>query len=248
MSYLWLLDVLDIAIVAFVFYKLLVMVKGTRAFQMFIGLAVIFVLSVISRALQLNALNWLFSGLQTVWIVAFVVLFQPELRRFLSQAGQSPLYRKFFRIPRRETLPEILKATGEFSARRIGALIVLQRSAALRNYIETGTRIEALVTAELIQSIFAPNGPLHDGAAIIIEDRVVAAGCILPLSQSETVARTLGTRHRAALGITEETDAVVIVVSEETGRISLVRRGKLTSYTAASELLADLRVSLGAQD
>jgi diadenylate cyclase len=248
MSSLWVLDLLDIAIVAFVFYKLLLMVKGTRAFQMFIGLAVIFVLSVVSKALQLNALNWLFSGLQTVWIVAFVVLFQPELRRFLSQAGQSPLYRRLFRIATRETVPELIKAAQEMSSRRIGALVVLQQSAALRNYIETGTRIDALVTSELLGSIFLTGGPLHDGAVIIAEGRVAAAGCILPLSQSETVSRALGTRHRAAVGITEETDAVVLVVSEETGRLSLVRRGKLTSYASAGELLNDLQVFLASQD
>jgi diadenylate cyclase len=248
MTYLWVLDVVDILIVAFVFYRLLLMVKGTRAFQMFIGLAVIFVLSVVSKALQLNALNWLFSGLQTVWIVAFVVLFQPELRRFLSQAGQSRLYRRLFKPTTRETLPEIMRAAQEFSNKRTGAIIVLRRTAALRNYIETGTRIDGLVTAEFLQSIFTPRSPLHDGAVIIAEDRVVAAGCILPLSQSETVSRSLGTRHRAAIGLTEETDAIVIVVSEETGRLSLVRRGKLTSYGASAELLMDLRAFLASEE
>jgi diadenylate cyclase len=248
MSYLWMLDLLDIGIVTFAFYKLLVLVKGTRAFQMVVGLTVIFVVSVVSKSLQLNALNWLFSELQTVWIVAFVVIFQPELRRFLSQAGQSQLYRRFFRIQARETLGEITRAAQELSTRRIGALIVVKRSAAMRAYIETGTRVDAVVTAELLQTLFVPKGPLHDGAVIIEEDRVVAAGCILPLSQSETVSQAIGTRHRAALGLTEETDAIVVVVSEETGQISLARRGKLSTSASGADLLKELRVLVRADD
>jgi diadenylate cyclase len=240
MSYLWLLDVLDIAIVSFVFYKLLVMVRGTRAFQMFIGLSAIFVLSFVSKSVQLNALNWLFSGLQTVWLVAFVVLFQPELRRALSQAGQSRLYRRLFRVETREAVDEVIKAVQEIATRRIGALIVLRRSANLRSYIDTGTRLDARISAELIASIFTPHTPLHDGAAIIEEDRVTAAGCILPLSQAETVSRTFGTRHRAAIGLTEETDALVIVVSEETGQISLARRGRLATYSGVAQLRSEL--------
>lgn len=246
MSYLWLLDVLDVAIVSFIFYKLLVMVKGTRAFQMFIGLSVIFVLSFVSKFFQLNALNWLFSGLQTVWLVAFVVLFQPELRRALSQAGQSRLYRRFFKVETREAIDEVIKATQEFSARKIGALIVLRRSANLRSYVETGARLDARVSAELLMTIFMPRSPLHDGAAIIEEDRVVAAACILPLSQSEIVSRKLGTRHRAAIGLTEETDAVVIVSSEESGQVSLAQRGRLVSYPNTSQLRSDLARILAA--
>ncbi len=244
MSYLWLLDVLDIAIVSFIFYKLLVMVKGTRAFQMFIGLSVIFFLSFVSKFFQLSALNWLFSGLQTVWLVAFVVLFQPELRRALSQAGQSRLYRQLFRVQVREVIDELLKAVQDLSARRIGALIVLRRSANLRSYVETGARLDARVSSELLLTLFAPRTPLHDGAAILDDDRVLAAACILPLSQDETLSRTLGTRHRAAVGITEETDAVAIVVSEETGRISLARRGKLVSFASTSDLSAALARAL----
>ncbi len=248
MSFLWLIDVLDIAIVAFIFYKLLVMVRGTRAFQMFVGLSVIIVLSFVSKILQLNALNWLFSGLQTVWLVAFVVLFQPELRRALSQAGQSRIYRRFFRLETRETLDEVFKAVQEFSTRRIGALIVIRRSANLRNYIETGSRLDARVSAELLLTLFMPRAPLHDGAVVIEEDRILAAGCILPLSQSETVSPTLGTRHRAALGLTEETDAVVIVSSEETGRISLARRGRLVTYEDTAALREELRQILSNSD
>ncbi len=240
MSYLWFLDVLDIAIVSFVFYKLLVMVKGTRAFQMFIGLSAIFFLSFVSKFFQLSALNWLFSGLQTVWLVAFVVLFQPELRRALSQAGQSRLYRRLFRVQAKEAIDEVIKAVQELSARRVGVLIVLRRSANLRSYAETGTRLDARVSSELLMTLFTPRTPLHDGATILDEDRVLAAGCILPLSQDETLSRTLGTRHRAAVGITEETDALAIVVSEETGRISLSRRGKLVSFASTTELRTTL--------
>lgn len=248
MSYLWLLDVLDIAIVSIIFYRLLVMVKGTRAFQMVIGLSVIFVLSFVSKLLQLNALNWLFSGLQTVWLVAFVVLFQPELRRALSQAGQSRLYRRIFRVAPREALDEVMKALQDLSARRVGALIVLRRSATLRSYVETGARLDARVSAELLVTLFTPRSPLHDGAVIIEEDRVLAAACILPLSQSESVSRSLGTRHRAAIGLTEETDALVIVSSEETGQVSLVQRGRLTTYPSVRDLRADLERLLAKQD
>lgn len=240
MSYLWLLDVLDVAIVSFVFYKLLVVVRGTRAFQMFIGLCVIFVLSFVSKSVQLNALNWLFSGLQTVWLVAFVVLFQPELRRALSQAGQSRLYRRFFRTETRDALDEVIKAVQEITTRRIGALIVLGRSANLRSYVETGARLDARISSELLISIFTPRTPLHDGAVIVEEDRITAAACILPLSQAETVSRTLGTRHRAAIGLAEETDALVIVASEETGQVSLARRGRLVTYSSVAQLRSEL--------
>jgi diadenylate cyclase len=248
MSLLWLVDVLDIAIVAFIFYKLLVMVRGTRAFQMFIGLSVIFVLSFVSKILQMNALNWLFSGLQTVWLVAFVVLFQPELRRALSQAGQHRLYRRLFRVETRETVDEVIKAVQELAARRTGSLIVLRRSANLRNYVETGSRLDARVSAELLLTLFMPRTPLHDGAVIIEEDRILAAGCILPLSQSETVSRSLGTRHRAAIGLTEETDALVLVSSEESGRMSLARRGRLVTYEDTAALRDDLRRMFASTD
>lgn len=220
-------DVIDFAIVWFLLYRLLLVVKGTRASQMFLGLALIYVVSFLADAAQLTGLNRIFSSLKTVWLVAFVILFQPELRRALSQTGQFRLFRRFLRIEAAESLDEIAKAVRVMSRKRIGAIVVLSRDAPLRNIVESGHRVDAKVSAELIVTIFTNYSPLHDGATVIRDRTLVAAGCILPLSQGRAAGVELGTRHRAALGLAEETDAVVVVVSEETGNISLANRGTL---------------------
>jgi diadenylate cyclase len=222
-----LLDVLDIALVAFLFYRVFLLVRGTRAAQMFFGLALLMVTSIAAGILGLEALNWIVSNLKTVWVIAFVILFQPELRRALAGLGQNRLFRNFIRNESQGPIGEIVNATLRLAEQGLGALIVLEREAELRSYEETGTRIESRVTSELLETIFTPPTPLHDGAVIIRGAQLVAAGCILPLTSDPRLASTLGTRHRAALGLAEETDAVVIVVSEETRSIALAMDGRL---------------------
>ena len=222
-----LFDILDVAAVSFVFYHVLMLVRGTRAAQMFFGLALLMVTSVAGSMLGLDGLNWIVSNLKTVWVIAFVILFQPELRRALASLGSHRMFRNFIRSDGQEPIGEIVNAAARLAELGLGALIVLEREAELRSFEETGTRIESRVTAELLETIFTPPTPLHDGAVIIRGSQLIAAGCILPLTSNPRLASTLGTRHRAALGIAEETDAVVVVVSEETRTISLAMDGRL---------------------
>jgi diadenylate cyclase len=223
----WYLDLIDIVIVAFLFYKLLMLVKGTRASQMFAGLVVLVVASLVAQWFQLNALNWIISSLKTVWVIAFVIIFQPELRRGLALIGQNRLFGPFVRVQEFGVFGEILKAVEKMSEEKKGGLIAIERDVGLRNYEETGTPLNAKVTSELLLTLFTPLSPLHDGAVIIRGDEAVAAGCLLPLSENSRLPADLGTRHRAAIGLSEETDSVVIVVSEETGAISIASRGAL---------------------
>jgi diadenylate cyclase len=234
------LAILDISLLSVVIYRLLLLIRGTRAVQMFIGLLTIIVLSILADWLALGGLNWLISNLKTVWVIAFLILFQPELRRGLSQIGQSRFFARFLAGTRFAVLGEVVKAVEEMSEERIGGLIVLERNSGLRNFVETGTRLDAMVTSELLLTIFTPHTTLHDGAVIVRGDRVVAAGCILPLSQNPRLSQSLGTRHRAALGLVEETDAVVIVVSEETGGISIAAEGKLVRRLDEGTLRSEL--------
>jgi len=222
-----LLDVFDVLLVALLFYRVLLLVRGTRAAQMFIGLALLMIGSIAASILQLDALNWILSNLKTVWVIAFVILFQPELRRALASLGQNRVFRSFVRTDSQGPISEIVTACVRLAEQGHGALIVIEREAELRTYEETGTRIDSRVTAELLETIFTPPTPLHDGAVIVRGNVLVAAGCILPLTTDPRLAATVGTRHRAALGLAEETDAVVIVVSEETHTISLAIDGKL---------------------
>jgi len=236
----WLLVLLDISLLSILIYRLLLLIRGTRAAHMMIGLLTIVVLSIAADWLELGGLNWLMSNLKTVWVVGFLILFQPELRRVLAQIGQSRLLAPLVSGTRFAVLGEIVKAVEELAEERIGGLIVLERNAGLRNYVETGTRLDAAVTSELLLTIFTPRTTLHDGAVIIHGDRVVAAGCILPLSQNPRLSQSLGTRHRAALGLAEETDAVVVVVSEETGGISIAADGKLVRRLDEGTLRSEL--------
>jgi len=233
-------DIVDFAIVWFLLYRLLLVVKGTRASQMFLGLAIIYLVSALAETFQLTGLNRIFSGLKTVWLVAFVILFQPELRRALSQTGQFRIFRFFLRIEATEYLEEIVKASRVMSRKRIGGLIVIERDAALRNIVETGHRVDAKISAELIVTIFTNYSPLHDGAIVLRDETLVAAGCILPLSQDRSHGVQYGTRHRAAIGMTEETDAVVVVISEETGSMSVAFRGKLGRCVDDQDLMESL--------
>jgi len=220
-------DVLDIFVVAFVIYHFILMLKGTRAFRMLVGLVVIVLVTILSQWLKLQTLNWLFSNFWQMGIIILVILFQPELRKALAQVGTTPFYLGAT-VREEMVLREIVDASYYLATKKIGALIVLEREMGLKNYIDSGIRINADVTKELLISIFLPYSPLHDGAVIIRYDRVVAAGCLLPLSTDPRISKVLGTRHRAALGLSEETDAVVVVVSEERGSISVAIGGKLT--------------------
>jgi len=223
----WLLDVADVLMVAFLFYHLILLARGTRAGQMFFGLVAILVLTALAELVHLSALNWILASLRTVWVVAFLILFQPELRKALTQMGNSALFRRLIRFEESSHIGEIEKAVIELSRRGLGAIVVLERNTGLRAIADTGTPLEANLTSELLGTIFTPPSPLHDGAVIIRGNQVVAAGCILPLSQNPNLERSLGTRHRAAVGLSEETDALCIVVSEETRNIAIAERGIL---------------------
>jgi diadenylate cyclase len=220
-------EALDLTLVAGIFYYLFRMMRGTRAAQMFVGLVLVVAASIVASWLKLSALNYIADSLRTVWIVVFVILFQPELRGALMSLGKGRLFSAFTRGEEYTILGEIVRAAESLSARHIGALIVVEREVGLKNYVETGTPIEARISHELLTTVFTPPSPLHDGAAILSGNRLAAAGCILPLSQNPRLIYALGTRHRAALGVSEETDAVVVVVSEETGAISIAERGRL---------------------
>jgi diadenylate cyclase len=236
----WFLDVLDILLVAVLFYRLLVGVKGTRSAQMFVGLLVLVVVSAAARFLQLVAVDYIATSLRTVWLITFVILFQPELRHALAQFGRTRYFRSFLRVEEFGVLGEVVRAAEELSESHHGGLIVLERNEGLRNYVETGTRLDARVRSELLVTIFTPNSPLHDGAVIIRGDQIVAAGCILPLSQNTRISPTLGTRHRAALGISEETDAVAVCISEHGGAISVAWRGVLMERLDEGRLRSEL--------
>lgn len=222
-----LFDVIDILLVSWIFYTLYRYFQNTRAGQMLVGIVVILGISLVARLLNMSALSWLMRQLQTVMVVAFVILFQPELRRLLIYIGQTPLIGGIFRVTGNRTIDAVVGAAIELTRTKWGGLIVLQRDAGLRPYKERGTALRAEVSAELLISIFNPTSPLHDGAVIIQNDVIDAAQCILPLSESETLAPDMGTRHRAALGLTEESDALVVVISEEKGQISLAIDGQL---------------------
>ena len=221
------IDVLDIALVSFLFYRLFLLIRGTRAAHMFFGLALIMVTSIAADILGMDALNWIVSNLKTVWVIAFVIIFQPELRRALAAVGQNPLFRNVVRSTQGGPIGEIAQAAFRIAEQGLGALMVIEREAELRAIEETGTRIESRVSSEILETIFTPPTPLHDGAVLVRGNQLVAAGCILPLTMNPHLAATLGTRHRAAIGVSEETDAVVVVVSEETHTVSLAMDGKL---------------------
>jgi len=237
---IWLLDLLDILLVAALFYRLLVLVKGTRSAQMYVGLLLIVLIGLLARAFDLIAVKWIIDSLKTIWLIAFVILFQPELRHMLAQFGRTRYFRAFVRGDSYGVIGEVVRAAETLGKKRHGALIVIERNTGLRNFVETGTRLDAKVTAELLVTLFSPGSPLHDGASILREESVLAASCILPLSVDPRMAMELGTRHRAALGLSEETDAAVVVVSEETGAISVAFRGTLKQRLDSGELRSEL--------
>ncbi|NLT96281.1 MAG: TIGR00159 family protein [Clostridia bacterium] len=222
----------------------MMILKGTRAVQLIKGLVVLLIATIASKILGLKSINWLLEQAQTVFFIAIPVVFQPELRRALEQLGRGKLFVRTEDYLAEEDVEklvgEIVRAAKIMSARKVGALIVIERQTGLAEFIETGIKIEGLVTSELLINTFVPKTPLHDGAVILRGNRLIAASCFLPLSENPNLSKELGTRHRAAIGITEISDALVVLVSEETGVISVAEDGRLTRYldeTTLKELL-----------
>jgi diadenylate cyclase len=220
-------DVIDILLVALVIYNLLLLIRGTRAVQVLLGILFLSAVYYFAGIVGLRTLQALLRSLVLFLPIAIIVLFQQEIRRALARFGRNPLWGLASNHQVETTLNEIVLAVTALARKRVGALVVIQRLEGLRNYIESGVVLDAQVSSDLLISIFTPDNPLHDGAAIIHDDRVSAAGCFLPLTLNPQLSSQLGTRHRAALGISEETDAVAVVASEETGQISLAIDGKI---------------------
>lgn len=222
------IDIIDIALVTVLFYWLYQALKDTVAVQILFGLVILIGLSFITEAVNLRSVNWILDILSDIWLLAFIILFQPELRKVLMLITRSPLFKLFVKPQIAETLDEIIEATVELSEKHIGALIVFPRTQNVQMTIDTGIPVKADVTKELLLSVFSTRSPLHDGAVVIEDKTLQAARCILPLSSEKKVGtRNLGTRHRAALGLTEQIDAIVLIVSEETGWISIADSGEL---------------------
>ncbi|MCR1898624.1 diadenylate cyclase CdaA [Irregularibacter muris] len=228
------LDFIDIAIVAFAFHKIIGLIKETRAEQLIKGIIFLLLATQLSEWLGLYTINWILKNTMTMGVIALLVVFQPELRRALEHIGRSRFFSKGLiekqKAEPHKVIDEIIKAVQMLSKNKTGALIVMERETGLGDVIETGIKMDAIVSGELLLNIFIPNTPLHDGAMIIREDRIKASGCFLPLTENPNLSKQVGTRHRAGLGITENSDAVVVVVSEETGVISMAVEGKLSRY------------------
>jgi diadenylate cyclase len=253
-------DLLDILLVSFILYRFFLLIKGTRAVQLLRGMLLLLLAYLVSHALGLNTITWLVQSTATMIIVAIPVVFQPELRRALAHIGQGELFRGELLFPRKSVSPpraidEVVTSVKYLARQKIGALVILERNTGLNEFIETGTTLDALVTAELLSTIFFPNSPLHDGAVIIQNDRIAAAGAVLPLSEGMRQSAAAGggaksqygTRHRAAIGLTETTDALAIVVSEETGTVSVASGGQLRRHVtddALREMLVGAFVQL----
>ncbi|MFZ0391178.1 MAG: diadenylate cyclase CdaA [Calditrichia bacterium] len=223
-----LIDVLDIILVAYIFYKIYQFIRGSMAARMMIGLLFILGISILAEILNMAGSTWIFSQLKTVWVIAFVIIFQPEFRRLLLYLGQIPILRRIVQVSTTKVIDDVVAAIGELSRKNFGSLIVLLRDTGLRGIIETGINVQAQVSKAIILSIFNPRSPLHDGASVIQNDIILASKCQLPLTENPKLDPSLGMRHRAALGLSEQTDAIILVVSEETGTISLAEHGVLT--------------------
>lgn len=225
------ISIIDILVVAYIFYKIFMLIQETRALQLFKGLAVILILLPVSSFLHLTMLNWLLSNTLPIGLIALVIIFQPEVRRALEHLGRSTFTDRHLlenNEKMEEIITEIVDSIDSLSKSKTGAIIILEQKTGMGEIIETGTTLDAVISAPLLENIFVVNTPLHDGAVIIRDDRIAAAGCFLPLSDDSEINKKLGTRHRAAIGVSETTDAITIVVSEETGTISLAVNGRLT--------------------
>ncbi|HSM35144.1 MAG TPA: diadenylate cyclase CdaA [Longimicrobiales bacterium] len=233
-------DLAQILIVALVFYYILRLLARTRALQILSGLLVLGGVYFFSRVLDLGLIRYIMEKVFQYGAFAALIVFQPELRSTLARLGQNRMLRLFNRMEDTQVVEEVVEAAGKLSRARVGAIIAIEREMGLEEYAETGTQIQARVKAEILESLFATSAPLHDGAVLVAGDTIVAAGVVLPLTQYPVSDRTLGTRHRAAIGLSEETDAVVVVVSEETSQVSIARRGVLERNVSAERLRNEL--------
>ena len=241
------LDVIDTGLVAYFLYRIYIMLKNTRAAALGKGLLVLAVLVLASKWLNLHVINWILEKAMTMVMVALPVVFQPELRRALEQIGRGRLFRKTGELDEdelRDMIQAVTHAAVVMAHRRVGALIVFERSVGLEERIETGVKIDGLVSDSLLLNIFEKDTPLHDGAAIIRGNRIVAASCLLPLTEARNLSQELGTRHRAAIGLSEQSDALVLVVSEETGTVSIARNGEIYRYLQGEDVKDMLRTAL----
>lgn len=241
-----LMDVIDIGIVAFVFYKILMLIKETRAEQLIKGLIILLVMLKLSEWAKLYVVHYILMNTMTLGVVALLIVFQPELRRALEYIGRSKFLSKSMEATDEgfnSMVSNLVNAVISLSREKIGALIVIERETGLNEIIQTGVKIDGVVSSGLLINVFIPNTPLHDGAVIIRRDRLMAAGCFLPLSENQSISKELGTRHRAAIGIAEQSDAIVIIVSEETGTISVAMNGKLTRHLDGNSLTTVIRNS-----
>jgi uncharacterized protein (TIGR00159 family) len=233
-------DAVDIGLVAFIIYSLVELIRGTRAARMLVGLCVVFLIYLSSQLFDLYTLNWILDNFLSSVLLVIVIIFQNDIRRALVQVGSRPFFGSEQRLGGQD-LEEIIRAVVTMASRRIGGLLVFERETGLNEYVEAGTNLDAQVSKELILSVFATVSPIHDGALVVRKGRITAAGCFLPLTTNPNVSKTLGTRHRAAIGITEESDAVVVVVSEEDGGLSLVANGRITRDLDAGTLRGTLQ-------
>ena len=247
-------DVVDILVITFIIYHALLLIKGTRGWQMTLGIISLSLFYAVIRFLELRTIEWLFANFFTYFIFALIVIFQSEIRRGLAQIGRGRFFPRFFpRLTGKKgqgRFDEIILAATTLSSKKIGGLIVIEREIGLRNYIESGIKLDAFLTYDLLLTIFNPRSPLHDGAVIIQRNRISAAACFLPLTLDPYLSKELGTRHRAAIGITEESDAVAVVISEETGNTSAVVGGEIMRGLDGPRLLTILQktVDSGAQN
>jgi len=237
-------DILDILIVGFLVYRVLLLIRGTRAMQMLTGLLILGIGLFGSANWELFTTHWILSHFFDYVILIVIVLFQDDLRRALTHVGKNPFFSSAAEEENIEMVNEIARAATRMAKERIGALIVVERETGLKNFIDTGSQLDCRVKSELIYSMFAPTSPLHDGAVIVTDGRLAAAGCFLPLSKEPDIDKRYGTRHRAALGLTEDTDAIVVVVSEEAGEVHLVKNGKITMNLNELEIKQSLTVLL----
>lgn len=220
-------DLVDILLVCIIVYRVLLLIRGTRAVQMLTGFGIILIFYYLSERLKFHTLHTILIEFFNNLIIILIIVFQDEIRKALTQVGRNPFFTSTNTIEEVAIIEEICQAAHQLAEQRVGALIVLERETGLKNYIEAGTQVDSKVTADLIVSIFHPTSPIHDGAVIVRNSRISSAGCLLPISRDPAINKELGTRHRAALGLTQETDAVVVVVSEERGEMSVVHHGTM---------------------
>ena len=247
LSSITILDIIDIVVVAYFLYRVYLMLKNTHAATLFKGLMVLALFMIICRWMNLHVISWLLEKSMTIIMVALPVVFQPELRRALEQIGRGRLFHKRSELDEQELedmLDNVADAVRIMGAHKVGALIVFERNSGLAERIETGVAIDGLVSSGLLQNIFVKDTPLHDGAVIVRGNRIMAASCLLPLTENRNLSQELGTRHRAAIGLSEQSDAVIVVVSEETGTISVARNGEIMRYLTVDDVKEILRKSI----